>query len=145
MKHIQSIGYLLAVGFTLCGLTACRGGGIVDDIVRNAPKPKPNIPVDDVPVPRTNPPDSSVKDVPILNPNHGNRRTYKITDVQQSVDESIATVDTIDGIYQIAVDCQTGVLSPKGVIQPDETVNFIRDVCNSVAGQPSGESDSQVH
>lgn len=132
MKELQIVSCFLAIGLIISGLTSCRGsGGVVDDIIRTAPKPKPHL--EDIPVPKPKLKEPLEGNFPVSVFNPGTRRTYKITDVRQSANDLIATVDTINGIYQIAVDCRAGVISPVDAIQLAEKTNFIQDVCNASA------------
>ncbi|MGV0028931.1 hypothetical protein [Phormidesmis priestleyi] len=120
----------LVTAFSLFSLTACKGighsiGGTSDDIGRAAAKVK-----------KIDPPPK----IPALPINTGTQRAYKVVDVRQSGDEFIASVDTINGLYEIYVDCRAGVITRGETMPSTEQVSFVRNVCSSVTQTSSSPS-----
>ncbi|MBD2080607.1 hypothetical protein [Leptolyngbya sp. FACHB-17] len=66
---------------------------------------------------------------------------YTITKIQKLAAYSIATIETANGLYQIAVDCKTGMIKSGEAVQPTDKANVARDICSTSA---SSSSDSKV-
>lgn len=115
------IKFALVTGLTLCSLTACKGighsiGGASDDAGRAAAKAG-----------------AKTTSPKILTPqlNSGTQKSYKVVKVRQSADELIASVDTANGLYEVYVDCRTGIIT-RGQVPPTEQVNVVSEVCQFV-------------
>jgi hypothetical protein len=60
----------------------------------------------------------------------------------QSAENLVATVDTINGLVKITVDCRSGGITPRGEIPLTEEASFIRDVCSDLAASSSASPEN---
>jgi hypothetical protein len=138
MKFPKRVGFIVAMGFVLVGLTSCRGvrlGGLADEAGRairsgvdNGPQPIRNV-GDDIP---TAPVDLNAQAPEVV----------KVEPVSEKVVKAVIE-EAGNQLIDVSIDCATGDIQPSGAIDPSQQSNVVEAACQQILGS-GGAVTSEV-